>query len=55
LEKLEKELERIQKLGGLEKMAGTEGITFYRKGRLYKLTGLFAPIGQILGMIRYKR
>lgn len=53
--KLERELERIQKLGGLEKMAGTEGITFYKNGRLYKLVGLFAPIGQLLGIIRYKR
>jgi hypothetical protein len=55
LAKLEKELVRIQKLGGLEKMAGTEGITFYRNGKIYKLTGLFAPVNQILGMIRFKR
>lgn len=55
LAKLERELERIQNLGGLEKMAGTEGITFYRNGKIYKLTGLFAPVNQILGMIRFKR
>ena len=53
--KLERELEKIQKLGGLEKMAGTEGITFYRNGKIYKLTGLFAPVNQILGMIRFKK
>ena len=55
ISKLGRELERIQKLGGLEKMAGTEGITFYRNGKIYKLTGLFAPVNQILGMIRFKK
>ena len=55
LKKLEHELDRIQKMGGLEKTAGTEGITFYKNGKIYKLTGLFASINQILGMIRYKK
>jgi hypothetical protein len=53
--KLERELERINRLGGLEKAAGTEGVTFYRNGKVYKLTGLFAPTNAILGMIRYQR
>ena len=53
--KLERELLRIQKMGGLEKIAGTEGIVFYRNGKIYKLTGLFAPLNMILGMIRYKK
>jgi len=55
ISKLERELNRIQSLGGLEKVAGTEGIAFYRNGKIYKLTGLFAPINMILGIIRYKR
>lgn len=55
MSKLERELERIKHLGGLEHMSGTEGIAFYRNGKVYKLVGSFAPVGQILGMIRYKR
>lgn len=55
IKKLEFELERISKIGGTEKLSGTEGVTFYKNGNIYKLTGLFAPIGQILGIIKYKK
>ena len=50
LEKLKHELKRIEDLGGFEKLVPTEGIVFVYKGKTYKLTGLFAPINQLLGI-----
>jgi hypothetical protein len=50
LEKLKFELERIKSIGGFEKLVPTEGIVFVYKGKTYKLTGLFAPINQLLGI-----
>ena len=55
IKKLEYELERIQSIGGLEKLVGSEGVVFYRNGKIYKFTGLFSPINSILGMIKYQR
>ena len=40
---------------GEDKIIPTEGIIFRYKNKLYKLTGLFAPINQILGYFKYKR
>ena len=48
--KLTFELERIKAIGGFEKLVPTEGIVFVYKGKTYKLTGLFAPINQLLGI-----
>ena len=50
LEKMKFELERIKAIGGFEKLVPTEGIVFVYKGKTYKLTGLFAPINQLLGI-----
>ena len=50
LEKLKFELKRIEDLGGFEKLVPSEGIVFTYKGKTYKLTGLFAPINQLLGI-----
>ena len=50
LDKLKFELRRIEDLGGFEKLVPTEGIVFVYKGKTYKLTGLFAPINQLLGI-----
>ena len=50
LEKLKFELKRIEDLGGFEKLVPSEGIVFIYKGKTYKLTGLFAPINQLLGI-----
>ena len=50
LEKMKHELERIKAIGGFEKLVPTEGIVFVYKGKTYKLTGLFAPINQLLGI-----
>jgi hypothetical protein len=53
LKKLKYELERIKQVGGIEKIVGSEGVVFYRNGKIFKLVGLFSPINQILGMIKF--
>jgi hypothetical protein len=55
LDKLKVELGRIQRLGGFEAIVPSEGIVFTYKGNTYKLTGAFAPINQILGVLKYSR
>jgi hypothetical protein len=50
IDKLKKELARLQSIGGLDKIVPNEGIVFIYKGNTYKLTGTFAPLNQILGI-----
>jgi len=50
LAKLEHELDRLEKLGGIKAVIPTEGLTFFHKGELIKLTGTFAPVNQLLGL-----
>ena len=53
-EKLEKLKASLEKLRGMDNITSSmEGIIFTHNGHTYKLTGNFAPINQILGMIRY--
>jgi len=53
IKKLNHELKRIAIAGGLENIVPSEGITFVYKGKLYKYTGIFAPLNQIRGMLVY--
>ena len=55
LQKLQHELKRVESMGGFKKLVPSEGIVFVYKGKTYKLTGLFAPINQLLGISRYAR
>lgn len=55
VEKLEHELTRVTAAGGLESIVPTEGITFLFKGKLYKYTGIFAPLHQIRSILAYKK
>jgi hypothetical protein len=55
IKKLEHELRRIQKLGGFEAIVPSEGVVFVYGGNTYKLTGAFAPVNQILGVLKYAR
>lgn len=55
VEKLEHELTRVAAAGGLESIVPTEGITFVFKGKLYKYTGIFAPLHQIRSILAYKK
>ena len=55
IKKLELELRRIQKLGGFDSIVPTEGVVFTFQGNTYKMTGAFAPVNQILGVLKYAR
>lgn len=55
MEILKKQLERIKAAGGMKAIAPIEGITFNFKGKPYKLTGIFGPINQLLGYLKYNR
>jgi hypothetical protein len=50
IQKLKTELERLNQLGGIEKIVASEGLVFFYNGKTYKLTGTFAPLNQILGI-----
>ena len=51
IKKIELELKRIEAAGGREKISPEEGITFMYKGEFLKLTGLFAPVNQLIGLL----
>jgi len=53
INKLEHELQRVAAAGGIESIVPTEGITFVFKGKVYKYTGIFAPIHQIRTMLGF--
>ena len=55
LEKMRKELKRIDAIGGLDKLVPSEGIVFKFKGKTYKLTGLYAAVNQLQGIGRFSR
>lgn len=55
LQLLQKHLARIQTLGGFDKIVPLEGIVFTYGGNTYKLTGSFAPINQLVGVLKYSR
>ena len=50
---LKRELNRLKDIGGFSAILPTEGIVFKYGGKLYKLTGAFAPINQLLGYMRF--
>jgi len=49
------QLKRLEKIGGFNAILPTEGIVFKYKEKLYKLTGAFAPLNQIIGYIKFGR
>jgi hypothetical protein len=54
LEKFQLEMERLQDIG-MDNIVPSEGIVFSYGGKIYKFTGSFAPVNQLLGMMRYGR
>ena len=48
--KLKLELQRLNAIGGKDKIVPNEGIVFVYNGKTFKLTGTFAPLNQILGL-----
>jgi hypothetical protein len=55
INKLKLELNRIERLGGFDSIVPAEGIVFTYQGNTYKMTGAFAPVNQILGVLKYTR
>ena len=53
LEKLRIQIEKLEAIGGLSAIVPSEGLVFKYKGNLYKFTGAFAPINQILGSLKF--
>ena len=55
IQKVEAELARLERIGGIDSIMPTEGIVFVYKGKTFKLTGTFAAINQLMGIIKYGR
>lgn len=55
LEKMRVSLKKIQAIGGFNKLVPSEGIVFKFNGKVYKLTGLYAPVNQLMGLGRFER
>ncbi len=55
LNQLERPLKKLEAIGGLDSIVPQQGVVFNYKGKNYKLTGSFAPVNAILGIIRYAR
>ena len=50
IEKLKLELRRLNAIGGVNKLVPSEGIVFLYNGNVFKLTGGFASLNQLLGI-----
>ena len=53
LKSLKIQIEKLKAIGGLEAVVPSEGVVFKYKGKIYKFTGAFAPINQILGSLKF--
>ena len=53
INKMTQQLQRLNAIGGMDAVIPSEGITFMFNGKLYKLTGAFSPINQLLGILKY--
>lgn len=53
---IDKHLLSIVNMGGITNVRNIEGIVFYHNdNKLYKITGLFQPINQICGYLKYRK
>ncbi len=50
---LKLQLDKLNKIGGLSAIVPSEGIVFKYNGKIYKFTGAFAPVNQILGLLNF--
>ncbi len=53
LEKLKIQIEKLEAIGGSSAIVPSEGLVFKYKGNIYKFTGAFAPVNQILGSLKF--
>ena len=50
--KVKQQLAKLNSIG-LDRVVPTEGIVFMFKGKLFKFTGTFAPINQLIGILKF--
>ena len=55
IERLRKQLARIEAAGGLDKVVPSEGLVFWYGGKQWKITGQFGPINAILGTLKFAK
>ena len=55
IDKLKAQLKKLKGMPELSKAAPSEGLVFKYNGKVYKFTGFFAPINQILGLEKFSR
>jgi hypothetical protein len=53
LNRMTQQLQKINAIGGFKTIIPSEGLVFIYKGNTYKLTGAFAPVNQIAGMMTF--
>ena len=53
LNRMRAQLAKIEAMGGFKTIIPSEGLVFVYKGNTYKLTGAFAPVNQITGMMAF--
>ena len=53
LNRMHAQLAKVQAIGGFKTIIPSEGLVFIYKGNTYKLTGAFAPVNQITGMMAF--
>ena len=53
LKRLKTQLDRFEAIGGADAVVPSEGIVFKYKGKVYKFTGAFAPVNQIMGLLTF--
>ena len=53
LSRLKTQIEKLEAIGGSSAIVPSEGLVFKYKGKIYKFTGAFAPINQILGSLKF--
>lgn len=52
---LQQQMNRLKNAGGIDDIAPIEGLVFRYDDKVYKLTGQFASINQIIGIMKYGR
>ena len=55
IKKLKAQLEKLESIGGMDAIVPSEGLVFKYNGKTYKITGAFAPVNQITGMLKFSR
>jgi len=53
LNRMTQQLKKVASIGGFKTIIPSEGLVFIYKGNTYKLTGAFAPVNQIAGMMTF--